>query len=520
MSSGRKLPAKKRLVEKMSSYEPFASSSEDDEGDDSSTSFQMEHPSSDEEEEFLTSSSPQKQRPSAFQIQPPINSQDTLGSSMSLPSQTAFLATQPPTNKTIDTKNPTSPSKPKPKKRKVSLSPQDSLARKIPPETIVLDAEEAASPVIAIQSMTEESARTSVPQSSPLRSNTATATIPAEQAANLVNKIRSETTVKPSKKKSRKAQISKATDKNISANKTKKAASRKEKSSKTPPQLKESRKPLSKQKTTAKTAATTVVSTSNNKKRKTAKAEKKPNKKPKKKSFQEDLLHHMFFTCKPFAVKTLAQELKTNEASVNYCLLSLIDKGWVVKKEFTSKSRSKELYWAHQGIKSKELIALLNIVSPDEVGASRRELAALQQQHKTLMMEWQQITKEPSNEELGQQLATAESDLAELEKTMRDTLARIRAVKQQQQPQPKQPGFGKSFLAQKKKPITCPKRYKVEINKYRDEWRKRKEKCTDFIDQLADGMEKKPKDVIKLLDLEIDEMVGVNIPPKHVIDKK
>jgi hypothetical protein len=52
----------------------------------------------------------------------------------------------------------------------------------------------------------------------------------------------------------------------------------------------------------------------------------------------------------------------------------------------------------------------------------------------------------------------------------------------------------------------------------RDEWKKRKDKCMDFIDQLADGMEKKPKDVVKLLDLETDEMEGVAMPAKHEID--
>jgi 26S proteasome regulatory subunit (ATPase 3-interacting protein) len=52
----------------------------------------------------------------------------------------------------------------------------------------------------------------------------------------------------------------------------------------------------------------------------------------------------------------------------------------------------------------------------------------------------------------------------------------------------------------------------------RAEWKSRKEKCMDFIDQLADGMEKKPKEIIKLLELETDEMVGVTIPPKHVIE--
>jgi hypothetical protein len=52
----------------------------------------------------------------------------------------------------------------------------------------------------------------------------------------------------------------------------------------------------------------------------------------------------------------------------------------------------------------------------------------------------------------------------------------------------------------------------------RGEWKKRKDKCIDFVEQLADGMEKKVKDVVKLLELETDEMEGVKMPPKHTIE--
>ena len=36
----------------------------------------------------------------------------------------------------------------------------------------------------------------------------------------------------------------------------------------------------------------------------------------------------------------------------------------------------------------------------------------------------------------------------------------------------------------------------------------------DFLDNLSDAMEKKPKDVIKMLELETDEAMGVKLPPK------
>ena len=42
----------------------------------------------------------------------------------------------------------------------------------------------------------------------------------------------------------------------------------------------------------------------------------------------------------------------------------------------------------------------------------------------------------------------------------------------------------------------------------------------DFIDQLADGLEKKPKDVINILDIETDEMYKAVMPPLYVIVEK
>ena len=36
----------------------------------------------------------------------------------------------------------------------------------------------------------------------------------------------------------------------------------------------------------------------------------------------------------------------------------------------------------------------------------------------------------------------------------------------------------------------------------------------DFVYNLSDAMEKKPKDVLKILDIETDEAQGVKIPPK------
>jgi predicted transcriptional regulator len=242
---------------------------------------------------------------------------------------------------------------------------------------------------------------------------------------------------------------------------------------------------------------------------------KKPTTKKKKRSFQDELLHLMFMSCKPYTVKSLAQQMKTNESSVNFCMLSLTDKGWIVKKEFTSKGgRSKELYWANQTAKSKELYDALRIVLPHQMQAAQEELAQLQQDEKERSHQLAQLTDGPSNEELDTLLTSAQSEVSALKQKLEATQARVRQATATDKPAPLK-GGRKQPPAKKN---NCPKRLKIRINQMRDEWRKRKNKCMDFIDQLADGMEKKVKDVVKLLELETDEEEGVKMPPKHNLD--
>jgi len=57
----------------------------------------------------------------------------------------------------------------------------------------------------------------------------------------------------------------------------------------------------------------------------------------------------------------------------------------------------------------------------------------------------------------------------------------------------------------------CPRRTRIRINNLRSEWSKRKNKCMDFIDSLADAMEKKVKDTVGLLGVDSDEAEGVDI---------
>ena len=63
-----------------------------------------------------------------------------------------------------------------------------------------------------------------------------------------------------------------------------------------------------------------------------------------------------------------------------------------------------------------------------------------------------------------------------------------------------------------------PRSLKLRINNMRTEWSKRKLKCMDLVEGVADAMEKRTKDAIKLMDVETDEEVGAVMPAKHVVD--
>ena len=235
-------------------------------------------------------------------------------------------------------------------------------------------------------------------------------------------------------------------------------------------------------------------------------------KKRKKLSFQDQVLQHMFLSYKPFTLKTLAAELKTTESSLNFLMLSLLDKGIVTKKEFTSpKGRTKELYWANYGVKTKEVAVCL---------PTQQEMETTERYHKKLSSEvaslnklLSEITQGPTNQELTEQVKKEEADLVSLRKRLHEMKNRIRDSKTAK----KSTSLGgpvktAAQLAKER----CPRRLKIRINRMREEWKKRKEKCVDLIEQLADGMEKKPKDILKLLDLEMDG--DVKMPPKHVVE--
>ena len=245
--------------------------------------------------------------------------------------------------------------------------------------------------------------------------------------------------------------------------------------------------------------------------------EKAPVKKKKKKKlkFDEMILNHMLIVQhKPFTLKTLAQELDSTENALNYSMLSLLDKGVVTKKEFTSKSgRSKVLYWAVWGAKAKEVSVCM--ATPEELQGTKAELTELERQHLAIKNALKMLHSEMPNEEVDQKLQSEEAATASLMQEIAKVKARI--AQGAKGPKPKLsrgPPKTAAQLARER----CPQRLKMRFNHMRTEWVKRKQKCMDVVELLADGMEKKPKDVAKLLDLETDEMENAKLPPKKELD--
>jgi len=224
-----------------------------------------------------------------------------------------------------------------------------------------------------------------------------------------------------------------------------------------------------------------------------------PLNKKKKRTFQDELVYKMLMDCKPFTLKSLAHSLHTTEAAIHHVMLSLVDKNIVLKKEFTAKGgRTNELYWANQESTAKQ-VTFLQLPSIEEMRRTREEYASLCAKNALLSRELTAVQQELSNDDLTNKLTELQEAVRETHDEITETKNRIAS--------------SCSLTLETQDPVKLKKR----INHLRDEWKKRKTKCMDFVDQLADGMEKPVKDIVKLLQLETDEMEGVMMPPKHDI---
>lgn len=241
----------------------------------------------------------------------------------------------------------------------------------------------------------------------------------------------------------------------------------------------------------------------------------------KKRTFQGMVLHNMLLACKPFNMKTLAQANRSTPEAMHNLMLSLVDKELVLKKEFPPakpSGRTKELYWANQESTSKETKNAM--ATPEEMQHAQEELAHLTKQESDSQREMSALMQEPTNEQLDAQVRTMDEEVKGLVRRVEQAKQRVQAEKENSMSSSVSSVRHGTKTALQLKRERCPRRTRMRINAMRDHWKQRKEKCMDFAGQLADAMEKKDAHVVKLLDIDTDEMENVKMPPKHVIDPK
>ena len=240
-----------------------------------------------------------------------------------------------------------------------------------------------------------------------------------------------------------------------------------------------------------------------------------PKPKKKKMTFMNQVLLHMMTTMKPYTLKGLAGELQSTDVALSHLMLSLLDKKIVYCKEFGKKVK-REMYWVDLE-KANKAIYGTDIPSASDMEKAKLELkAALEDEAKHVEV-MKQMKSQLTNEELTLRLEEEERNVADLTSKIQEAKDRI-SGKVKVVEKPKLANRFSRFAPPPQKPKT-KKQLNKEINNLRNEWKNRKEKCMDFVYNLSDAMEKKPKDVLKILDIETDEAQGVKIPPKKDMQK-
>jgi len=224
--------------------------------------------------------------------------------------------------------------------------------------------------------------------------------------------------------------------------------------------------------------------------------------KKRKVTFQDQILRVLFNSCKPFNLKSLAEVTScASSSALEFTLMSLLDKKLVMKKDFPGKrGEPKTLYWANLDmLRHKD--AVLSLGEP----CNAQDLADTEKDNITLMQKLNateeavnMLESQPTCANIDEQLQALETSLLILQNKIQ---------------------IAKNFKTEKttQKP-TNPDMLKRQINFYRDEWNKRKQKAMDFVENMADAMEKKVKDVHNLLGIETDEMMKVKMPSRYTVE--
>ena len=215
--------------------------------------------------------------------------------------------------------------------------------------------------------------------------------------------------------------------------------------------------------------------------------------KKKKKTFQEQVYDHMWKSMKPMTLKSMAQTFRTSDTALHHLMLSLTDKGMVIEK----KTKKKSIFWANTEYKNPSNKSSSEECTEVERQQAKEELEKYTLIHNNLQNQLSNLLKEATNEELVDKIQQSQQKLEKVQQIVQQTKDRINSNNKEKQ---------------------STKNLGTKFNAMRKEWKNRKEKCTDFCYNLSDAMEKKPKDIFKLLDIETDEDYNVKLPPPLQLD--
>ena len=143
--------------------------------------------------------------------------------------------------------------------------------------------------------------------------------------------------------------------------------------------------------------------------------------------------------------------------------------------------------------------------------AVQESITALESRARAALGTASKLSATPLNSDIDAQVAALEKDVKELEGRKQACLAAASGAAAKNSP----PGKLGKRPAPPSKFDTDPKIVKSRINNMRSEWVKRKRFAMDFVENLADGLDKKPKEVVKILELDTDEAENAVMPPKY-----
>ncbi|KAL3800889.1 hypothetical protein ACHAW5_002040 [Stephanodiscus triporus] len=253
---------------------------------------------------------------------------------------------------------------------------------------------------------------------------------------------------------------------------------------------------------------------------------------PKKRlSFHDQILHAMLTSCRPYTLRTLASATNTTVEALRHAMLSFLDKGLVVCKEFPSKGggggrEPKCLYWANPaslsdieagggggggGAVVKELSRLLSTTS--EIGEARDERRRLERRHRDVLAELDPLISEPTIRQLDDEIEGCEAELRRVREEIDAARRRMSALGASaadagpRHPSDRLHGPQRSSSDAEPPRMEDTTTIKRKINHMLGEYKARKRKCMDFVEELSEAMEKKTRDVLgdKVLCLDTDE---------------